>query len=106
MNEFLQCLFVPLLLFGGLFVLYVFGKLISIRAQADQSNELEELFIANRMTRNNDMIGLLCVIKNMSNNTDGTFTEEKRELWNIYKEKDYEDKILSQKERTILIYGE
>jgi len=100
-NVILNCLFVPVALFIGLFFLFVFSLIVRNSSNYDVARNLESSFTTARMTRNSELINLLYKIGKPDMN--GSYSPEKMVLWNIYRQKDAEDAWLTDQEINIVI---
>ena len=104
-NVILTCLFMLVaLLVGGIF-LFCFAMIVRSSSNYDNARDLESTFVTNRMSRNAELIGLIYAI-GKPNTSDGTYSEDKMQLWNLYKELDAEDKRLTKTENQIIINAE
>ena len=85
----------------GILLLFIFGQIISYQSNNRQPTYWEDLesdFVSKRMVLNNEMIGIIYQIKSKQ---DGT--EERKNLWDLYFQKDIEYNTMFEEQTDILI---
>ena len=85
----------------GILLLFIFGQIISHQSNNRQPTYWEDLesdFVSKRMVLNNEMIGIIYQIKSAQ---DGT--EERKNLWDLYFQKDIEYNTMFEEQTDILI---
>ena len=85
----------------GILLLFIFGQIISYQSNNRQPTYWEDLesdFVSKRMVLNNEMIGIIYQIKSTQ---DGT--EERKNLWDLYFQKDIEYNTMLEEQTDILI---